>query len=89
MGVDESMLESMVNVGPVPFDSEIKLTFEQGHSFSEVFVFNMLGELVYHQKLMQHSATLTLNTVELKSGVYLIEIKQEKGLGLVKRLVKR
>jgi hypothetical protein len=89
VGLDENSLEAMVQIGPVPFDSEINMTFEQGHAFNEVFVFNMLGELVYHQKVMQHTAALTLNTAELKSGVYLIEIKRKEGIGLVKRLVKR
>jgi hypothetical protein len=89
VGLDEKALEAMVQVGPVPFDTEINMSFEQGHSFNEVFVFNMLGELVYTQKLMQHTASLKLNTAELKSGVYLIEIKSNNRVGIVKRLVKR
>jgi hypothetical protein len=89
MHVDESLLNSMVEIGPVPFTDEVTVTFEQGHNVNEVLLYNMLGELIYHKQIMQSSLITTIVTSELQNGVYLMELRRTGKQSIVKRLVKR
>jgi hypothetical protein len=89
MNVDENLLNTLVEIGPVPFTDEVTVTFEQGHDVNEVLLFNMLGELIYHKQIMQSSMIVTIATNELQNGVYLMELRRSGRQSMVKRLVKR
>lgn len=89
VGVDEGTLRAMVTFQPLPFQDELNLRFEQGHVFSEVRLYNVLGELITTKQIMQNTIALTLNTSALKNGIYLIELRRGDGLSVVRRVVKR
>ena len=89
VGFDESALRAMVSFQPLPFQDELNLRFEQGHAFNEVRLYNVLGELITTKQIMQSTISLSLNTGSLKNGIYLIELRRDDGLSVVRRVVKR
>ena len=76
-------------VGPVPFQDEINLKFEQGHDVNHIKLYNVLGELIYQQEVMQASIIVNINSSNFKSGVYLVELQRNGKQSMIKRLVKR
>lgn len=89
MNVEENLLSTLVKVGPVPFNNEVTLTFEQGHDINEVLLYNVLGELIYHKQIMQASLVIIIATNDLQNGVYLMELRRSGKPSMVRRLVKR
>lgn len=89
LDLDEYDFEDFVTIAPLPFGEELNFTFEQGHSFTELTLYNILGKLMLHRKVMQSTAALNLSTENLASGIYVVEMKSASGKSFVKKLIKR
>lgn len=89
LNLEEMNLAQFVEIGPVPFSDHIDFKFEQGHTFTELAIYNLLGKLILHQKIMQSTASITLPTSELVEGIYFVQVQTSDGLKLIKKLVKR
>ena len=89
MGQEETSVLNFLEVYPSPFQDELNLRFEQGHDYTDVLLYNVMGQLLYQKRLMQETAALNLTTSELKPGIYLLEVRTITGKSQVKRLVKR
>jgi hypothetical protein len=50
----------------------------------ELKVVNMLGEVVYMNKVSAHSSTLSLDLAEYANGLYILELKQNENLSIKK-----
>lgn len=88
-GEDENTLFNKIAVYPSPFKDELNLKFEEGHGISDVYLYNLLGQLVIHKMVIQQAVTLTIPTEELADGVYLLEVRGYNGDNQVRRVVKR
>ncbi len=89
MDLPEATLDYLVEIGPVPFQDEITMKFEQGHDVNHIMLYNVLGQLIYQQEVMQASIIININSSNFKSGVYLVELQRNGKQSMVKRLVKR
>jgi hypothetical protein len=89
MGKEEISILNFLEVYPSPFHDELNLRFEQGHDYSDVLLYNVLGQLIYQKRIMQETVALNLTTSELKQGIYLLEVRTNKGKSQVKKMVKR
>ena len=87
--VTEFNLDQFVEISPMPFTDHLNLKFEQGHTFSEIAIYSVLGKLIFHKKIMQTTASIYLPTQDFTEGIYFIEIKTGDGLSLIKKLIKR
>lgn len=89
MGQEETSILNFLEVYPSPFQDELNLRFEQGHDFTDVLLYNVMGELLFQKRIMQETVALNLTTSGLKPGVYLLDVHKSNGKSQVKRLVKR
>jgi hypothetical protein len=88
MALAEISLEQMVQIGPLPFDDELNFKFEQGHDFTLIRVYDVLGKLLHKQKFILPSESFIYHSSKLKKGVYLVQLETVTGKVLVKRVLK-
>jgi hypothetical protein len=65
-------------VYPNPFSSSLKITFESTSSPSHIQIFNLLGELVYAERI-NHLQNTEINTQNFPSGFFTIKATYENG----------
>lgn len=79
VNVNESQLETLVNVYPNPFTDNTNISLQLASNETvDVFVYNNLGQLVYTESKGQLSAgnhNLNLHLNYLDAGVYLVNVK--------------
>lgn len=75
--------ENLYSVFPNPFSDELKIGFLSQAREVEVYVYDLLGQVVGSPVLFRvgDSAIKRLNTAHLKSGVYIIQIVDHQSLG--------
>lgn len=77
--VDE---ENAIEINPNPVDTTISLTYHSKEKASQLMIASLFGQIIY-QKLLNVETTDFTNQIDvssLKSGVYFILIKNEKGI---------
>ena len=84
-GIQEKQLRQIsFGIYPNPANDEINLQFETAGS-KQLSIFNMTGEQVYNNTILEK--TFKLNIASLAKGIYLIEMKDQNGLGKQKLIV--
>lgn len=75
-----------IMVYPNPASEEIQVSSNR-YSVNGVEIYNMLGERIYNLPITDNHSPITVNIAEMPSGVYVVEVKTEKGVE-VKKFVK-
>ncbi len=81
--------EDFVQIGPIPFDHQLNFEFVQGHAFTSIAIYNLLGKLLIELQIPQDATMLTYQTERLTNGIYLLQLKTANGSVLTKRLNKK
>jgi len=72
-GVNESRIERrMLNIFPNPATTQTTITYPKQYKENQLQIYNMLGQLVYEEKLQKSTNQTTINTSKLQSGIYKI-----------------
>lgn len=82
--------ETTVSVFPNPFESIINISLENFIEPSATYeVFDMQGRLLTHQSESIGSGTITINTVDWQSGLYILKLTAGSALNKTIRIVKQ
>lgn len=76
-GINEAKLESAVKVFPNPAVNEITINLQQGYdlNFSELFIYDVTGKNVLHEKNPQFkNGTFIVNIKGLEEGIYTLTL---------------
>lgn len=76
--------DAMIQLFPNPAKESLMILSDQ--QISSIMIFNVHGEIVFHQKLAakkQH-----INTSEFKAGIYTVRLKTEQGITSRKLIIK-
>ena len=93
----QSMVAAGIDIFPNPASDIIEVGSKQ-EAVSSIEIFNLLGEKVYQSLVTSHSLSgispmtnvpmtntpITINVADLPSGVYVVEVKTEKGIEVSK-----
>ena len=82
LSIDDSTLEASVSIFPNPFTNYVTIDFNSNIELKHIEVYNILGQVVVTTK------QTTIQTENLQSGIYLIQIKTDKGI-LTKKVIKK
>ncbi|MFO0356229.1 MAG: T9SS type A sorting domain-containing protein [Sphingobacteriaceae bacterium] len=87
--LDIEQLTQNLKVFPQPAQNEINLKFEikNPDEFTEVEIFNNLGERVKHQTIEFNNKQSSIKTEDLSEGVYFLSLKNHNGIIIKKRFV--
>ena len=78
-GLNEINAKNNFNCYPNPATSQTTITYTQLNAERELFLYNMLGQIVYEEKLTKGSLQTKLNIRNYKAGLYKLILK-EKGI---------
>jgi hypothetical protein len=67
-----------INISPNPISIDATVQLSSQFFNSEMFIYNQLGVLVYHEKIIQES-THHFNRKNLASGIYFMQFLNKKG----------
>ena len=68
-----------INVYPNPATNQITIAYPQQKEEGDIHIYNMLGQIVYDDKLAKGSSQTKLSIQHLKAGLYKVIIR-EKGM---------
>lgn len=86
--VEELEINSPIKIYPNPVKDLLTLDLsETNQTFTEINIFNALGEMVYQQKVA--SSITEINTNQLNSGIYFLLLKDNSGTSYSHRLIKQ
>ncbi len=86
--IEELDSNSSIKVYPNPVNDLLTLDLSQiNQSFTEINIFNALGELVYQNN--KPTAITEINTRELQAGIYFLLLKDKSGMSYSQRIIKR
>ena len=86
MGINELSNSLFVSVYPNPASDEIEVsTTKEG--LNSIEIYNLLGERIYSSLVTDNISPFTINIKNFPSGVYIVEVKTEKGVE-VRKFVK-
>ena len=81
-GIDEiyyTINKGEVRVFPNPASNQITLAYPQLKEEGTIYIYNMLGQIVYEEKIDKGSSQTKLSIQHLKAGLYKVIIR-EKGM---------
>ncbi|HSN50604.1 MAG TPA: T9SS type A sorting domain-containing protein, partial [Bacteroidales bacterium] len=81
IGINETT-KATVTVGPNPATDFVNVT--STNTIKEVQVYNLLGQIVYNQKV--NNTSLTINTASLQSGLYNVKVVMADG-SIIRKVV--
>jgi len=86
VGMDENTTnEPGLSVSPNPCVNQVEIKLsDQSNEMRQIIVFNLLGEQVIQYKNLPGPNQFTLNTSELKNGVYILQVNTDNGKNLIK-----
>ncbi|OFY52194.1 MAG: hypothetical protein A2W85_00370 [Bacteroidetes bacterium GWF2_41_31] len=86
VGMDEfTTNEPGLNVSPNPCVNQVEIKLSDlNNEMRQIIVYNVLGEQVMQYKNLPGSNQFTLNTSELKNGVFILQVNTDNGKNLVK-----
>nr|MDA3816431.1 Ig-like domain-containing protein [Prolixibacteraceae bacterium] len=79
------MLDINIDIYPNPFDTYVKFDVSRDVEITKAVITNIAGQLV---KQVDYPAN-TIQTNELRSGVYFISLQTEQGIAKTARIIKR
>ena len=71
---ENNLPQGNINVFPNPATTQTTITYIQLNKDSQLQIYNMLGQLVYEEKLNKGSKQTTINTTTFKQGIYKITL---------------
>jgi hypothetical protein len=84
-GIDDESNSLTVSVYPNPFTNSINITIANNEKLEKVRIFDAIGKLIIsEQNIVQN----TINTEELNSGVYFVEVITDKSV-VFKKMIKK
>jgi len=81
--VNESLLESSVNIFPNPNSGEFQVV-SSAFKFQNVDIYNLYGEKIYSQSVNNKSCIVTLDA---PNGIYFLKLISDKGTAVKKMIV--
>ncbi|WP_179334678.1 DUF7619 domain-containing protein [Winogradskyella costae] len=87
LNLAENNLNSQYLLYPNPSKDVVNLSFSSEQSSIEVTVLDILGKSVLTKK-EQHVSTLALNISSLEDGVYFVNVKDNNGHSILKKIIK-
>ena len=81
-----SNYENNFEIYPNPVNDKINIVTEE--IVEDIVVYTITGVIVCQQSTVNSQQTLTIDLSDLKSGIYFVKIRTEKG-DIVKRIIKR
>lgn len=75
---------NVIYISPNPFNSEFVIDTEFNTDNNELRVFDLTGLLVYHTKVPKGNHKIKIKTLDLKDGIYFVEIKNNNKIEVYK-----
>lgn len=85
LGIHHLLSGKMNEPYPNPFTNEITF-FQSGNESNELTIYNVLGEMIIHEKI---SSNLRVQTENWESGIYFYELKNEHAILASGKIMKR
>ena len=85
-GIAEIIADSLFNLYPQPAENELNLWFHKDINQGQLYILNMQGQEILSRKISQPK--IKINVSSIPSGVYLLIIRNEKGLSRKKIIIK-
>jgi hypothetical protein len=85
MAIQANETKYEIFIYPNPFNNKIVITSEGDQMLSQVNIFNIYGQKIAEYKLNGKQADL--ETSNLVSGIYLLEVYNDTGLKITKRII--
>jgi len=87
LGVDEIGQDVDFDLFPNPTNDQVTASWPKGLSVTELSTYNLKGQLVSQINVENNVFNTVIDCSELSQGVYLVELKTEKGSSQIKRLI--
>lgn len=84
----DSLLWEDLNIFPNPSSGNVTLQSSQLISETTISLYDVLGKMVFSNKVIPQNGTISLDFSSFKNGVYFVKIAS-KGRDLVRRIIKR
>ena len=84
VGIKENTLNTDLKLYPNPNNGNFNLIIENIEKELSLDIYNLLGEKVYNQGITKQNSVLNLN---LKSGVYFVNITDIHGNKAIKKII--
>jgi len=86
--IQELEKTSPIKIFPNPFVDFLTIEYlERDHHFTEITIFNSLGQMVHQQK--DELIITKVNTSQLTTGIYYLVLKDNAGAHFSHRMIKR
>jgi len=85
LGIDYGKIAASVNIYPNPMGESITLESKEG--FSDVFIFDISGQIVKQSNSTDYVTKFLINTSDLKPGIYIVQVQTRAGI-INKKLIK-
>jgi hypothetical protein len=82
-GIGKIAADNQFTISPNPATSEIQVIGNQSTVIG-IEVYNMLGERVYTSPITDNRSPITVNVADFPRGVYMVEVRTEKGVAVSK-----
>lgn len=79
-GIEENELKIGKKLYPNPVDRELNIEFEQNVRVDRVVIFNSIGRLSKVIEPLRYTSFISLNTDDLKAGLYSVRIYTDRGI---------
>jgi len=83
----DSLLEQSLQLYPNPNQGKFNLNYNGSEALKKIEIFSITGQLVKEIKLENFTNSKEFNVPELKSGMYLVNIKTEKATAIKKIII--
>ena len=90
LGIENNKIKDLV-LYPNPVKDNMFIEFSSfENSNISIMITNMMGQTVYtvNQQIMEGSNTISINTNNFKSGIYFVNITNNKGILITKKFIK-
>lgn len=85
LGIDNGKIAASVNIYPNPMRESI--TIESNDGVKGICIFDMSGRMVKQNKPAINNTTISINTSDLKPGIYIVQVQTQAGI-INKKLIK-
>jgi cephalosporin-C deacetylase len=86
--VEESPEAQQVKISPNPSLSTVQITWNEGKNYQNIRLLDAIGRVITTEKLDISAKNYTIDVSKVASGFYFIEMADEKGWRILKKLIK-
>lgn len=90
VGTDfDQHISSQIGIYPNPFQASTRITFPPINHPRELHIYNSIGQKVHQLIIPSGESRLVWESNHLSPGIYIVQLYQESGIPLTKRLIRK